>query len=362
MLAPLPKEGVDACYVVIAGGIPACNTALLLQGVRRYGDRLRVVYQPQGEEPQELRVGDQVVAAFREAAAIEHLERLDFANAIPLLQGHGMQPGLLSLVEYAAQRYAFDFRSAQETLFRALRDGEPPVRDFIRQRLRHDLDPLLVGGDDRERLAALLRELYWNAEITYRHRRYADFLGRVYRFQEAVLRYLVEVIFDLATDLNPQVRRANQEQWEQHIEANQALLAYLKAQTIDERPLEWRRMGRPVYTALLRYATDSELGLDQKGKPLLPQGKCEHYSELLKRVNGLDGLVELRHRTIIGHDFEGVSEELIARHYKGGPKPGGARCSAVEGLAQIMGMLRVDVRDNPYEAVARFCTNQLRSH
>ena len=359
LLTELPHEGVETCYVIVCGGVPACNTALLLQGVRHYGDRLRVVYLPQGGEPQELRAGQQVINTFREAAAIEHLERLDFANALPRLERLRADPGLMGLVAYAAQRFAFDFRSAQATLLQSLRDGDRSVRGFIHQRLRHDLDLLLAEDGGHERLAALLRELYWNAAITYRHRRYADFLGRVYRFQEAVLRYLVERIFGLPTDLKPAVRGANQARWNEGIQANPQLLAFLGARTVEEEPLDWKKIGRPTYKALLSYATNEGLGLNAEGKPLLSPGGRGRYDALLSRINAFDRLVELRHRTIIGHDFEGVSEELVLAHYKGSPKQDGTRRTPVEGLAQIVGMLSVDVRESPYQAVAEFVIQSL---
>ena len=360
LLTELPHEGVETCYVIVCGGVPACNTALLLQGVRHYGDRLRVVYLPQGGEPQELRAGQQVINTFREAAAIEHLERLDFANALPRLERLRADPGLMGLVAYAAQRFAFDFRSAQATLLQSLRDGDRSVRGFIHQRLRHDLDLLLAEDGGHERLAALLRELYWNAAITYRHRRYADFLGRVYRFQEAVLRYLVERIFGLPTDLKPAVQEANQAHWNEGIAANERLLAFLKSRKVNGKPLDWQTIGRPTYKALLSYATDDDLGLDAGSNPLLAPKRRQQYAALLDRVNAFDRLVELRHRTIIGHDFEGVSEESLLGDYKGSRKSDGSQRTPVEGLGEIMGMLKVDVRRSPYQAVAEFVIQRLR--
>jgi hypothetical protein len=100
----------------------------------------------------------------------------------------------------------FDFERAREALDQAMREGDAATRDFIRQRLLHDLDPLLGPGDPPRRWEALLRELFWNARAAYRSGRYADFLGRVYRFQEALLRYLVETLLGLPTDLAREVR------------------------------------------------------------------------------------------------------------------------------------------------------------
>jgi len=362
LLASLVDIEVDVCYVAIVGGIPACNTALLLQGVRYFGDRLRVVYQPQGGEPQELRAGQQVTSALREAAAMEHLQRMDFANALPRLKLLGVAPGLTGLVDYAAQRFAFDFRSAQTVLLQTLREGDRVVRQFIQEQLRHSLDPLLKEEIGPQRLKALLRELYWNAVITYRHRRYADFLGRIYRFQEAVLRYLVEYILGLPTDLGPAVKEETKRRWSDEIRANPGLLAFLEAQKVDGGPLEWERIARPTYQALLSYATSEAEGegLDEKGQSLLSPGERRKYVALLDRINAFDRLIMLRHRTIIGHGFEGISEALLLENYKGKNKPNGQRRTPVEGLKEIMGMLGSDVRPDPYQAVVGFVVQNLR--
>lgn len=360
LLIRLPHIGVSACYVIIAGGIPACNTALLLQGVRHFGDRLQVVYLPQGGEPQELRAGQQIMDALREAAVVEHLQRLDFANALPRLEQLKVDPGLVGLVAYAAQRFAFDFRSAQNTLLRALRDAHRPVREFIQQRLRHDLDTLLAEDGGYDRLGVLLRELYWNAAITYRHRRYADFLGRVYRFQEAMLRFLVERVFGLPTDLAPAVRETNQRCWSEGIQANPRLMDFLAAQEVEDKPLDWEVIGRPTYKALMSYATNEAQGVDAEGKPLLSTTERRRYAALLDRVNAFDRLVELRHRTIIGHDFEGVSEALLLQNYKGTRKRDGMPRTPVEGMAEIMGMLSIDIRQDPYQAITEFVVRNLR--
>lgn len=359
LLARLPHEEAAACYVIICGGVPACNTALLLQGVRHFGSRLRVVYLPQGAEPQELRAGQQVAAAFREAAAVEHLRHLDFANAVPLLEGLHLEPGLEGLVVYAEKRLAFDFPAAQETLLDALREGTPMVREFINERLRHDLDPLLEEGQGFRRFQALLRELVWNASITFEHRRYADFLARVYRFQEAALRYLVEMTFGISTSLGPEGREENQARWEQAIRANGALLAFLEAQKVDDRPLDWRNIRRPTYKAMLAYAA-GERGLDAEGSPLIPPEKREWFRALVRRINALDGLVELRHRTIIGHGFVGISRGQLLERYKGPRGSDGCRRTPVEGLEEILHMLGIPVRESPYEAVSHFVIARMR--
>lgn len=352
LLADLSCIECLVCYVILAGGTPASNTALLLQGVRYYTERLQVVYPPQGGEPQRLRIGRQVLDSFQRAATIEHLERLDFANALPYLNKLGANPGIAGLVSYAAKRFSFDFRSAQVALEKALEEGDPALRAFIHKELRHDLDILSNATGDHERLAALLRELYWNAEITYQHHRYADFLGRVYRFQEAVLRYMVETIYQVSTDLGMAVREQNQRNWEERILRDQSLLKTLESTRLEGKPLDWRNISRPVYKVILSYALSPDSGGKIDGEQLVKPKDRDRLQALFKKVNALDRLVELRHRTIIGHDFEGVSAELLTSNcpVKGSPPTA---------LAEIMGMLGQEIHRSAYQKIADFIIRRL---
>jgi hypothetical protein len=267
---------------------------------------------------------------------LDLLQRKDFANALPLLAELEATPGLRALVEYAARRLDFDFQAALGALDEAAREGAPAVRAFINQHLRHSLDGLL----DAPSLENLLQELYWNACITWQHHRYADFLGRVYRFQEALLRLLVERLLGLQTDLAPAVRAANQRAWEGAIQDDRELLAYLETLQIDGHPLDWRSISRPVYKALLSF----KLG---RG------GRQERWQELFRRANQLDELVERRHRTIIGHGFAGVSEESLRAAYRGG------RLSPPDGLAEIMRLAGGAPPADPYTLVADFVSRHL---
>ena len=360
------EDPTFVCYVILCGGTPAANTALLLQGVRYFGSRLRIIYTPAGGAPQELRAGLQVTRTFDEATAIAHLQRLDFVNARPLLQALQCGPDLLHLVDYAATRFNFDFDAAQAALDAALRDGDHTTRRFIGEQmplldlnaLRANAEPVLTP----DRLLALLRELYWNAQFTYDQGRYADFLGRVYRFQEAVLRYLVETVLDLPTDLSPAARERTLTAWRAGIESNGSLLTYLSQATYGGKLLDWMEINRPTYRALLKYALGEEgsdplLGVDAAGAPLIQEKERKRFKALMDRVNALDRLIDLRHRTIIGHGFQGVSEATLLAsikldHASDGPP---------SVLQTILNMLNLDTRVNPHRVVANYLIGRVRS-
>lgn len=355
LLAEIVAADVAVCYVALAGGVPACNTALLLQGVRRYGERLQVIYSPQGGEPVPIRAGEQIGHAFREAAAVESLRRWDFANALPLLRSLDVGAGLAHLAAYAARRLDFDFEAARRALENALQQGDHPTRTFIQDRLRHDLDILLQAGESQGRLLALLRELSWNAAMCWQQRRYADFLARVYRFQEAVLRYLVEKCFGLPTDLSPAARERTQRRWEEGIRAIPGLVAYMESLALNGEKLDWRHNNRTTHKALLAFALRPEAAI-------LPASRRGFYAALVERVNALDRLVELRHRTVVGHDFQGVSEEALRQASPQGRD--GAPLSPEQALAEIVRMIEADERSgrraNPYREIADFLLARLQ--
>ncbi|GAB4458753.1 MAG: hypothetical protein OHK0041_23450 [Anaerolineales bacterium] len=352
LLADLPETEISACYVALAGGIPACNTALLLQGVRRYGDRLQVIYTPMGGEPIPIRAGKQILDSFREAAVLQNLKQLNFANVLPLLRDLRVSPGLIHLAEYAARRLEFDFQAARQSLEEALAHGSDEIRNFIGEKLRHELDSLLGETDSRTRLVTLLHELNWNAAICWQRRRYADFLARVYRFQEAVLRYLVERIFGLPTDMSLAAKEETRKRWEEGIRAIPGLIAYFQPLSSDGEKLDWRVNGRVTHKALIAFA------LREGGEPVaLPEAQQKHIAALAERVNALDRLVDLRHRTIVGHDFQGGSEEAILQASPRGKTP-------AEALDEIVRMVAADAAlgatdGSPYEQITVFISSHL---
>lgn len=347
------------CFVILAGGTPAMNSALLLQGVRHYGDCLHALYPPPERDPVPLRVGNQIAFAFREAAVIEHIDRLDFANSLPILAKLNITPGLVGLTDYAAQRLAFNFNRAQKIIEQSYQDGSPELRRFISDKLRHNLDDLLQTIDHEKRWKALLLELFWNAAITWSHRGFADFLGRIYRFQEAVLRYLVEQTYLLSTDLSPEVREAHQRSWEENLSEDLKLINYLTSRDINGQKLNWREISRPVYKALLSYLVEVDDNRLISSAWFIAQGNMQKFKALYKKVNALDPLIEMRHRTIIGHDFLGVSEEDIRQNYHQKDSTGRI-LGPVEGIQEILNMLSIRTTPNPYRLTADFIIQNIK--
>jgi hypothetical protein len=361
LLSDLPQS-VEACYLIISGGMPACNAALLLQGVRRWGERARVLYLPEGaSEPRELRAGAQILASLQRAVIEAHLQRLDFAAARALMPAIEAPRAVCGLAAYGQQRLDFDFDTAQETLLDEVeRHGDLAVRRFV-DSVRCDLDPLCGSDESTERLRTLLAELFWNSEIAFEQRRYADFLARVYRFQEAVLRYLVETAYGWPTDLSLRAREGTLQAWKQALAMDDRLRAYLAAKGVDGRSLTERQINRYTFNALLAFALDPKGGQREDGGANVPPDRRQFLQAQIKRVNAFDKLVELRHRTIVGHDFEGVSLSKIRAAYPNGEKDAQGQPDPVKGMMVLLEALQVPVRNNPYRRLAAFIAERLQA-
>lgn len=339
-VASLDNDEITACYVGITGGTPAMNMALLFHAVRVFGSRCQAVYKrPDPEEPAfPLDIGTQLRQSVSRQAVVAALERKDFAATLALMEeAGGYDDDLVALTRYGKQRLNFDFDSARSSLSRAIASGyrRPALRDLATAAIR-DLDRLRARDS-----GARLAELTHNAAVAYQAQRYVAFLGRVYRFQEALLRWIMENVCDLPTDMSPEHREETRREWKKRIEDHAKLQAFLKKQTIGDRPLDYEQITRPTMEAIIRFVRDQNERAD--GTPYLDKRSRGLFYGGSKKFTEFNQLANLRNRTIIAHDFQGVSAAIVEAKYAGDP---------VEGLYDVLNKFGVPVGANPFEALA----------
>ncbi|MEI7771841.1 MAG: hypothetical protein WCI67_17750 [Chloroflexales bacterium] len=338
-----------ACYVLMAGGIPACNVALQIQALSAYGERCRFIYQPEGGTPYDLRVGDQIQATFHRATALEALGRRDFATALQSVSAlKAPDAALLALLRYACYRESFDFARARMALAEGVRQASGELRTFLAALL-----PDLATLDARTDTGGLLREVYASARITFNNGRYADFLGRVFRFQEAALRHIVEARLGLPTDMGKPARNTNLPRYLQLIAESPALKAHLDGQQIDDKPLIYDKgPNRPVMSAMLDFLVAG--GMRADGKPYLGKDDKSRFGQARKQINKMNDLAELRNQSIIAHGFAGVSREELDAAYKGGA------ADILADMAKVMEMIGLGGTVSPFDRIADTAADVLR--
>jgi len=346
ILRRLAEAGYDTCYVIAAGGTPACNTALLLQAVRYFGEGCRTVYLPEGGEPYELSIGRQMLDTFREATALDYLDACNFAAARPLLEKLRLEEGVLALARYAQYRLYFDFDSAQQTLIKGMRHSMGELRRFL-DSLRHDLDPLRDRHPD-----ALLRELYFNARITFSQGRYVDFLGRMFRFEEGLARRIVEQEYSVGTHASE-----DKSAFVRFVEANPGLRAFVAApeRARNGQPLNYARMTIPVWMALIeRLAVE---GRAADTGPSLSSERRRAYGRIQAILQRIEKLSGLRNSSIIAHDYEPVSRRIVLDGYN---RDSAAACDPITDMEAALQDMGIEIGPDPFERITEFLIQEIR--
>jgi hypothetical protein len=149
------------------------------------------------------------------------------------------------------------------------------------------------------------KELYWNATIKFHQEEYLDFLDRLFRLQEAVLRDCLETSeLNLTTDIDADNRGFKR--FQASVQRYPELMAYLETQRYNGVRLEWQEPYTPCLMAILRY-------LVENGRDDAPPQR----QSLLTILEEIDHLSPLRNKSPLGHGFDGVSLEKIHERVSG---------------------------------------------
>jgi hypothetical protein len=179
-----------------------------------------------------------------------------------------------------------------------------------------------------DRQAQLMVELYFNLRLKYRSGEYVDFLSRLFRLHEAVLRYLFEQEASISTD------KGGEKTFRDYIRARPPLQDFL-----DKHKLEYWPTTR-VLAAILDFWVTRE----QKG----PQ-----YGPVHRWIQRLEKLSDLRHKSIGAHGYLGISQQEITERWNS--------ASVVEDLAKVLGHVGLTLEDDPFIRVSLLLREALQT-
>jgi hypothetical protein len=390
---------ITECYLLPLGGLAACRTALLLQGVHVYGDRTQVLYhRPEDSEIWPLQIGQQFLEVMHESTAVDMLDRFDFPAALSLLKGSRQAGDLvLALLQYGSARLRFDFDEANDYLEDAIAHSKSETRREL-QEIRRDFLKLL-DGDEQARIG----ELYHNARIAWDNCRYVSFLGRLIRFQGAVLIYLVNQVFDteieeLKNTFSSLAVRADLRHFMLDTLEFRAGLVVQTANDTNQNAEQLKQLrlilneffnsselqnlcfdlgidfddlagesksdkARELIEYSLRYGFLAELVTAcHERRPKAPWWEecpvetidTANFVTLCAALRRIDRLIPLRNASIIGHGYRGVSEEIIVQGYNSGSDD--QLFSPVEDMAIICTALNISTV-NPFRNIRDLILN-----
>lgn len=207
------------------------------------------------------------------------IERYDYCGAYEILKDKGMENMDASVIINSC-RYAvnFDFFNAKKILKHLSADTlkQPVCVDLLL-----NLEALNNGQPD-----VLMSELLENLKFQIVNEEYIDFLGRVYRFKEAIYKFMF--IKSQLPDRNFTFQ-----------------MRFLQKKEI----LKILRNHYKIFNNNLIFALNSYFRKYDKNTAVV--------DPIIKLMNSekMNQLIELRHNSLIGHGFKGVSAEEIQRVY-----------------------------------------------
>lgn len=249
------------------------------------------------------------------------IERYDYGGAYALLQDmHLDDTDVAHLIMSCRYAINFDFQSARSCLTKCSQETkELPMYNQLYKGLLH-----LVDGDPN----ALFSEMMENVKIKLINDEYIDFLGRIYRFKEAVFKYMFV---------------------KKHIDKRKFSM---KIEMMSKRyQLKLLRKKYKVFNSNLIYALTAYMGKYQNADYKM--------TEIVRIMNSdrMDQLIELRNESIVGHGFTGVSRDDIAKVY-------GNPYNVLDDFRQCLEMLDIELYRYKYSELNEFIVelaSQLRS-
>ncbi|OPL07744.1 MAG: hypothetical protein AVO33_03680 [delta proteobacterium ML8_F1] len=207
------------------------------------------------------------------------IERYDYGGAYDLLLDESLEdtdPGhIINSCRYAVN---FDFDRAVKHLNKL--SEEMRKHKTIEKTYRHLLG--LIRGEPE----AIFSELMENVKIQIVGEEYIDFLGRVYRFKEAIYKFMF-------------LRTVN----------SGKKIYFVNDMVLKRNILRVLKKQYKIYNNSTIYGISDFIQRYQKqNEPLVKVDR-------ILSTNKMNELIELRHSSIIGHGFKGVSEEDIYRIY-----------------------------------------------
>ena len=324
-------------YLALSGGTPAMAAMLLFVGSDVFGKTYIPLYiSDTRETPLPLEASRQIYQQSMRTSVSTAIKSYSYTTAITLLRSnmddsvaivdsHTAQQLIAGLLTYAHQRLAFDFEAAYATLANLVGLTRYPYRAQIEQLL----DEMVTLSDEWK-----LREVYFGADIKYRMGEYADFLARVWRFHEGILRFLAQ---SLGAHFTDQSGKKLDVTWIRSVAGLQEWFAnYVLPEGGTGILYEDRDVSRVTLVALVEFLARQQ-GAEARVAP----------------VSQIERLASLRNQSFIAHNFKGVSKLLLAQTFTGDPQAGAEMADdIVPAVASIYeSAVGKPVGPNPFDGV-----------
>lgn len=239
---------------------------------------------------------------------VKLIDRYDYGGALEILDEKDLID-IDSAIIIKSCKYAvnFDFKTAHSIL-KGLSEEKKNHKEIVK--LTKNLKEL-IDGDPK----AIFSELIENIKFQLVNEEYIDFLGRVYRFKEAILKYIFV---------------------KDHLNRNR--FSFLIDAMSKQRILKILRKKHKIFNTNLIYAISTYIDRYLSHK--------KSYVDIVRLLNSekMVSLIALRNNSIVGHGFRGVSREDIAKAY-------GNPYNVIDDFKHCLNLLDINVTQDKYVSI-----------
>ncbi|MFQ6614143.1 MAG: hypothetical protein ACE5D1_04795 [Fidelibacterota bacterium] len=352
------NEPGDRGILSLAGGIPACNMALLYRGSQSMGPAARILLVAENASVSELETGHTILEDFQRQLCAGYLENFDFSSLNATLDQVSVgSPFGWELARYFHQRLTMDYLAAADTAanladiwqamaadrrkaFGQVMAAAPgaeqwPGMELFLAELHHDLALFLnptpppahdyntrpsASNEKQWQMWLLMNqqrigELWLNAWIKWETGQYTDFLARLYRINEALLHW----IFETETRYSTQKRGHCFPDYENYLmNEGRDFAAFL----------EHEKMRNPTVPDVAKLKKFLSLLVRKQGRNDLAPVK-----KLIDKIGDTNGVLRLRNYSIVAHGFTPVTRTKIQDRYSGE--------SLLEDIRSVLALLQI---------------------
>jgi hypothetical protein len=308
LLPEVARAGSGRVHVAVTGGTPGANFGLLLAAQSIWGDRVQALAARVNAPAFPLDVARQLRVAFQRQPVADLLRRGQFATAASIVESWG-EPRLQPVARAAtAMRHwldlahgdAFDLvnDASDNASLVGITDLDAVLRDLTND-LRHRKQ---IGTDpNHQGTVQLLVDVYWNGDLCLQQERYVDFVARMALILERAIQSFVEYVVGARVPNNQEKDPYGvQAFWEAVKASNVQVSADL------EPP---RRIDLATYMSM----AGSIASLGDRDRAVTTAATI-----IKVRTSALQGLREVRNRSVVGHDVGPVTKQIIAGQVDGG--------------------------------------------
>ncbi len=288
-------------YLEIMGGTPAMVTMLILKATQYFERNVSTLYNDNGQVF-DISIAEELFLQNVREELLLQTELFAYRSAWETLQQYPKvvknsdeREILLYLLQYGDRRLAFDYDRALKHL-KEVRGSTTGELQSVVSRWLNEFKP--------EDTQFLLAELVYSIEIIIKLGNYSELTQRIFRFQEAMFRYMAE---QMGMEYSKSSKATGEYVDPSWVKSQEGLEQFLQAY---DRTADGQATAVDIKRSLNRFSLGAIVDFFVKN-----QQEWQHWRQAAESLHGLTNLAELRNKGISGHGFQGIGEEDILEAY-----------------------------------------------